>query len=249
VPSLGIRAYQQLPVSDVLPLCTAAVEMFVEHGDRKNRKKARFRHVRQKLGDEAFLAELNERFTAAKNTSRPEIKITKNSSQSRLLHRLNIPDGNISCQDALALAGLCEPAGAEARINFDHGIELYGSKPLKLPDSLKRIEDALIIIACPGARTCPHGLIDCQSASSNIRNAFAGKQFGKIKINISGCPNNCAHSIASAIGLVGLKQKKTDCVHLYTGGGDGRNQSLAQKRGLESIENIASLNLSELIKS
>ncbi|MBN1787805.1 MAG: nitrite/sulfite reductase [Sedimentisphaerales bacterium] len=242
VPVLGIRAYEKLPSSDILPLCFAAIDMFAEYGDRENRRKARFRHVRQKLGDEAFLMELDKRFKSAKeNTSWPQINITKNDSQLKFIHRLHFPDGNISTQDALALAQLCEPAGIEARITFDHGIELYGEESLELPGDFKKFKDTLVIIACPGAKTCSHGLIDCQSASANIRAAFTGNQFGRMKINISGCPNNCAHSSCAAIGLVGLKRDKKDCVQLYTGGGDGKNQNLAQKGEIETVANIASL--------
>ena len=42
VPALGIRAYERMKVSDIFAFCRAAVEMFVEYGDRKNRRKADF---------------------------------------------------------------------------------------------------------------------------------------------------------------------------------------------------------------
>jgi len=245
VPALGIKAYERLPVSDIFALCCAAVEMFVEYGDRKNRRKARFRHVREKLGDDVFLNELNKRFREAKNKEpQPELNLlTKTNSDFKLLHRLNIPDGDISAEQILLLADSCRSYGIESRINFEHGIELYGLEPLKLPESLKVFESGPIIICCPGNRNCPFGLINCQSAALKIRNSFANdKRFNNVRINISGCPNNCAHSAAAAIGLVGLKRNKKDCIRLYTGGGNGRNQNLAQKRGIETVENIASLN-------
>jgi sulfite reductase (ferredoxin) len=250
VPALGIKANERLAKQDIFAFCEAAVEMFVELGDRQNRRQARLRHIRQRLGDDAFLAELDRRFTTTKkNIQQLEIKIAKNNSNPKLIHRLNIPDGDISCDDALLLAELCESGEITARINLEHGIELYGSKPLKLPDSLKAFENALIVIACPGAKTCPSGLINCQSIASNIRADFADKQFGdNLRINISGCPNNCAHSAAAAIGLVGLKRNGKDHVQLYFGGGDGRNQNPAQKQGVEDIENITG-KIRELIKA
>ena len=247
-PALGIMAYEKLPVSDVFALCRAAVEMFTELGERNNRRKARFRHIRGKLGDDAFLSELDRRFKEAKNKDpQPEIVLAKTNSDFKLLHRLNIPDGDITAEQILLLADLCQPRSIESRINFEHGIELYGLEPLKLPESLKVFENTSIIICCPGNRSCPRGLINCQLTASMIRNALADdKRFNNVRINISGCPNNCAHSAVAAIGLVGLKRKKDgiseDCVQLYTGGGDGRNQNLAQKRGVETVENIASLN-------
>jgi sulfite reductase (ferredoxin) len=244
VPALGIKAYERLPVSDVFALCRAAVEMFTELGERNDRRKARLRHVRLKLGNDAFLSELDRRFKEAKNKEpQPKINLlTKSNSDFKLLHRLNIPDGDINAEQILLLADLCEPHGVSPRINFEHGIELYGIEPLDLPASLKQLENGPVIIACQGGRTCPHGLINCQRAVSIIRKAIADdKRFDNVRINISGCPNNCAHSAAAAIGLVGLKRNKEDCVQLYTGGGDGRNQNLAQKCSVEKVENITSV--------
>ncbi|MGB8226080.1 MAG: nitrite/sulfite reductase [Sedimentisphaerales bacterium] len=243
VPALGIRAYEQMKVSDVFAFCRTAVEMFVEYGDRENRRKARLRHVRLKLGDDAFLAELDKRFKQTAKNPQPKINLlAKNNSDFKLLHRLNIPDGNVNAEQILLLADICEPAGIESRINFEHGIELYGLESLKLPESLKVFENTPIIICCPGSRSCPYGLIDCQKTALTIRKAFADDtRFNNVRINISGCPNNCAHSAAAAIGLVGLKRNKEDCVQLYTGGGDGRNQNLAQKCSVEKVENITSV--------
>lgn len=244
VPALGIRAYERMESSDIFAFCRAAVEMFVEYGDRENRRKARFRHIRQRFGNGVFLSELDKRFKDAKaKDQRPEIILARSNSYFKLLHRLNIPDGDINAEQILLLADLCQPFDVESRINFEHGIELYGLEPLKLPESLKVFENAPIIVCCPGSRNCPYGLINCQAAAFKIRNAFADdKRFDNVRINISGCPNNCAHSAAAAIGLVGLKRNKEDCVQLYKSGGDGKNQSLAQKRGIETIENVASLN-------
>ncbi|PKL48971.1 MAG: hypothetical protein CVV39_03580 [Planctomycetes bacterium HGW-Planctomycetes-1] len=251
VPAAGIKAYNNLPVSDIFALCRAALEMFAELGERNNRRKARFRHVRQKLGDGVFLAELDKRFKQALKEPYPKIDLlTKNNPDIKLLHRLNIPDGDISAEQISLLADLCERFGVESRINFEHGIELYGTNPLNLPESLKQFENGPIIIACQGGRTCPQGLINCQAAALKIRDTFVkDKRFANIRVNISGCPNNCAHSTAAAIGLVGLRRNNKDHLQLYIGGGDGKNRNLAQKREIESVENIASINLPELIKA
>jgi sulfite reductase (ferredoxin) len=248
VPALGIRAYERMKVSDIFAFCRASVEMFVEYGDRENRRRARFRHVREKLGDDAFLIELDKRFREVENKGpQPGINLlTKNNSDFKLLHRLNIPDGDINAEQILPLADSCQSYGAESRINLEHGIEIYGIEPLKLPESFKEFEDAPIIICCPGSRSCPYGLINCQAAALKIRSAFADdKQFTGMRINISGCPNNCAHSTVAAIGLVGLKRDKKDCVQLYIGGGNGRNQNLAKKSGVKDVENITPIFFSE----
>ena len=54
-----------------------------------------------------------------------------------------------------------------------------------------------------------------------------------MRINISGCPNNCAHSTIADIGLVGMLRKRngkaTECFRLFIGGGNGRNDKLAKQ--------------------
>gem|GEM_PF-3592702 len=49
-----------------LSLRYGALELFAALGDRENRRKARLRHVRQRLGDEAFREELGRYFETAR---------------------------------------------------------------------------------------------------------------------------------------------------------------------------------------
>lgn len=53
-PATGIELFDLLPAEQVLGLVKAAVIVFNEHGDRTNRSKARLRHIRQRVGDDAF---------------------------------------------------------------------------------------------------------------------------------------------------------------------------------------------------
>ena len=45
-PNLAIELYENLAAEDVLPLCTAAIKLFIEYGERQNRQRARLRHIR-----------------------------------------------------------------------------------------------------------------------------------------------------------------------------------------------------------
>lgn len=233
-PALGIQLYKDLPAKDVLPLCVAALEFFEEHGDHKNRRRARFRHVREKLGDQPFQKELNMRFSRLKTKqSWPDISPARSEKNVKLLCRLQLPNGNINPEDAIELADIAEHKGAILRINLEHGLELYGTEPVQLPDKFAALAANPIIIACPGSATCPGGLCDCWATADSIRQALANQNRQDVRINISGCPNNCAHSAVSDIGLVGLKRKQDgkqiECYRLFTGGGNGRNNKLAEQ--------------------
>jgi sulfite reductase (ferredoxin) len=242
-PSLGIRFYEDLSAGDILPLCVAALEFFEQSGERQNRNRARFRHVREKLGNNAFLAELDTRFMQAKARQPwPDIVPAVTQGHSKLLHRLQLPNGNISQQQALDLADAAEPRRAALRINLEHGIELYGTEKFNLPDSLAQLTNNPIIIACPGSTTCPRGLVNCWATADRIRKKLTKRQTKQLQICISGCPNNCAQSAVADIGLVGMKRREngklSEHYHLFTGGGNGKNEKPAESSSVISAQDV-----------
>jgi len=240
IPETGIKAYEKLPIENVFALCKAAIEMFSELGERENRRKARLRHLRQKLGDEIFLQQLDQRFRLALKSELPKINpLSQNNSQIKLQHRLNIPDGDITAQQILLLADICEANETESRINFEHGIELYGSSKIELPQVLRYFENEPLVIACQGARTCPYGLINTQDAASIIKKTLSINN-SKIRVNVSGCFNNCAHSSVAAIGFVGMQRQGKPNAQVFIGGGEGKNAITAQKREIIEVEKITS---------
>ena len=247
-PALGIELYKDLPASDVIPLCVASVKFFAEHGDRQNRRKARFRHIRERLGDEQFKAQLNTIFSELRGQNNwPSIEIKKCSGQLKFLYRLQLPNGNISSTDALALADAAEAAGASLRINLEHGLEIYGPKNFKLDENLKSLTNNPIIVACPGATTCTRGLVDCWATADAIRESLNSVQTKGVRINISGCPNNCAQSCVADIGLSGMLRKQNGkpaaCYKIFTNGGKGLNDKLAT-----AGEDVFDVDISEAIK-
>ncbi|TFG48148.1 MAG: nitrite/sulfite reductase [Candidatus Brocadiia bacterium] len=242
-PALGIELYKSLPVKDVPPLCIAAVEFFNEHGDHDNRHKARFRHVREKLGDATFRIELDKRFQQVKlRHTWPDVPAEEKDVNKKLLWRFQLPNGNMEPRLALELADAAEPQKTELRINLEHGLEIYGCKVFQLPAPLAVLRDNPIIVACPGCSTCPKALLDTWDTADKIRHALAGKQLAEKRICISGCPNNCAHSVVADIGLIGLVRKQgqqsVQCCRLYTGGGNGTDNRLALPGDIITAEKV-----------
>jgi len=234
-PSLGIELYKDLPADDVLPVCIAAIEFFEQFGDRGNRRRARFRHIRERFGDRGFRKELDARFNRLrKEESWPDFLPARgNNKDLKLLYRLQLPNGNINPEEAIELADFAESKGIVMRINLEHGLEFYGTEIIQLPNSLVAFVNNPPIVACPGRLTCPRGLADCWATAEDIRRALTGWHLEGVRINISGCPNNCAHSVVADIGLVGLLRRengrKKKCYRLFTGGGNGRNNKLAKQ--------------------
>lgn len=242
-PTLGIQLYEDLAAKDVLPLSVAAIEFFEQYGDRKNRRRARFRHVKEKLGNHAFQTELDGRFGRLKaRQSWPEVLPASGNKNIKLLYRLQLPNGNINPKEAIELANIAEPRGAVVRINLEHGLELYGTESIPLTENLAALATNPTIVACPGTSVCPKALVNCWSTADEIRQALANQHPPEVGINISGCPNNCAHSTVADIGLVGMQRKQkgkpTECYCLFTGGGNGQNDKSAEQSDIVCAKDV-----------
>lgn len=225
-PHLGIELRRDLAVRDVAPLCIAALEFFEQTGDRQNRLRARLRHVREKLGNEQFKAEFSAVFERVRiSQTWPDIALATPNRNIRLLWRLQLPNGNITPDEAIQLADAAEPQNAELRINLEHGLELYGPQTFPLPDNLAALESLPVIIACPGSSSCARAITNTWSVADAIRQRIAHIQQPNLRICISGCPNSCAHSAVADIGLIGLRRNRDgrsdECFRLLTGGHNG----------------------------
>lgn len=112
-------------------------------------------------------------------------------------------------------------------------IELIGKETIQLPKNLAAYASNPIIVACPASSTCAKALTNGWATAERIRQALAGQHSPDVRINISGCPNNCAHSAVADIGLVGLlrkqKGKQIECYRLFKGGGNGKNDKSAEQ--------------------
>jgi len=222
-PALGITLYTDLDTRHILPLCIAALRFFEQCGDRENRHRARFRHVREKLGDEQFKARLAEQFDRIRFAEDwPDVPLIAPNRNTRLLWRLQLPNGNITPDEALQLADAAEPRAAELRINLEHGLELYGPQTIQLPDNLAALENLPIITACPGLSTCARAIANTWTVADAIRQRIAHLHRPNMRICISGCPNNCAHSAVADIGLIGMRRNRdgqsAECYRIFTAG-------------------------------
>ncbi|MHC4758909.1 MAG: hypothetical protein ACYTE8_09640 [Planctomycetota bacterium] len=252
-PSLGIELYRDLHTNDILPLCLASIEFFEKHGNRENRSRARFRHIREEMGNEKFKAALDLHFTSKRDSKNWPDFILPPCNYDKRLYTLQLPDGNITPEDAIILADHGQQAEASLIINLDHGLEIYGKEDFKLPSEISKYMNNPVIIACPGFPICPKGLASTTDAAASIRKTFTSEQLRDIRINISGCPNNCARSSIGDIGLVGMVRKKDgqrqQAFKILTGGGNGKNDKLAEPVETVFLEELPeALNNLTLIK-
>jgi sulfite reductase beta subunit-like hemoprotein len=231
-PETGIVLFDSLPINDVIALTLAMAKLFVEHGDRENRRKARVRHIRQRLGDAAFIELLNEYFDAEKKLPQTiQQPLTKGSTSTTKIATIQTIAGDFDTQHALLLAKAVDNASAHIRINVSHGIDIYAENNFELPAELKPFTDLPAIVACPGSTTCPNGLVNCPEAAARLSKALKGTDK---TIAISGCPNGCAHSAIANIGLTGqmktIDGERQQAYKIMTGGDNAKTPTLNETK-------------------
>lgn len=239
-PEPGIILFERIGTDEVIPLSLAAAELFVGHGDRQNRRKARLRHIRQRMGDEAFLKILNEYFSQKKNSrSWPKLTLANGLPGWRKAVTIQTIAGELNTDHALILAKIAKKARAHIRINLHHGLELYAKEAIEIPPELTRYTDLPKIVACPGNSTCTNGLTNCPELAEKLSKILKGS--GKYKnktIALSGCPNNCTHSCIADVGLAGqiktIDGKRQEVYKVMLAGGNGNNRQLAETRQIIS---------------
>lgn len=82
------------------------------------------------------------------------------------------------------------------------------------------------IKACPGTTFCKRGIQDSLSMGMALDSLYHGKEVpGKLKMGVSGCPNQCAETCIKDIALVGKKSGWD----LLVGGNGGPRPRLSEK--------------------
>ena len=239
-PGTGLLLYDWLPAGDVLPLVLAAVRFFAAHGDRENRRTARLRHVRQRMGDEQFVRLFTAAFDATKGERDwPSVALAPADGTFAARARLTFVNGDISPEAAEAMAALADDPSYRVRIANSHRVIVFGPDESSLQQTLDRSE-ALgfarrpqpAVVACPGRRWCRNGLAHTNEMADRIRSELADRLDPDTVVCISGCPNGCAHSAVAGVGLSGKLSRRDgkpcEVFDLLVGGEMGRTDKLAR---------------------
>ncbi len=238
-PATGVAFPQSLAAGEVPALTLAALRVFAAHGDRERRSLARLRHVRQRLGDEAFMDLLVEQFELVRQERQWEdIRIERPTATFSARRNVGFVNGDVTPQAAEGIARLVDNSALRVRITNFHQLAVFGideaTVDAALGDAGLVASRGPTIVACPGTRWCSRGLASTQSMANRLAEVLS-EQEGDTLIALSGCPNGCAQSSVADIGLVGLAQGPADnrreVWNVLTGGGRGRDGRLAQTVG------------------
>jgi sulfite reductase (ferredoxin) len=215
---------------EVLDILLAIIKVQRDYGDRTDRKQARLKYTIDKMSLEAFQAKIEEyagkKFGAPRNlqpTDQPDYLGWSKQIQSGLNYvgvwvengRVKNFDGSYQFKDGLrAVIDRFKP---DVRVTAHHNLVLANIKDedvdavqamldeYKLPTdkgiaTLRRLE-----MACPALPLCGLALSEAERYMPSMMDGLeaAGHGDADVIIRMTGCPNGCARSSSSEIGLIG----------------------------------------------
>ncbi len=254
-PSAGIVLKKSVPLSDVLLVSLAALRLFNIHGDRAKRSKARLRHVRERVGDAVFIEMLDDEIRKCRDEKYPFIAdLVRHDEKYSRVAELDFPFGDVSPDQANALARLMTDTAAEVRLQNHHSLSVFARDFLKSlnfirsSSELNSLFEGPDIASCPGTGYCKLAMVDTGRAERELREILKDADAGSIRI--SGCPNGCAHTGVADIGLSGRIRKndsgeKVEGFQVLKGGGMGKTSAISKEHisfvPLSEIKNILNM--------
>jgi ferredoxin-nitrite reductase len=270
----GITGHQQfasdcgllLRPDQTIAVAAAMLRVFVQHGDRTNRKKARLKYLVDAWGVERFLSETEKLLTF------PLIRVAATECEARqAIDRAGHIGVHAQAQDGLHYIGVVVPVGrlpvaqmravAEIADRFGSGeVRLTVWQNLLIPnvatEHLEAVKEALNeagldytagavlrgTVACTGSHGCRFAASDTKTHAVALAHHL-DTNFPlldqPVNLHVTGCNNSCAQHYIGDLGLMGVKVGGEEGYQVVIGGGSDHDQGIAR-------ELIAAIKFSEL---
>jgi ferredoxin-nitrite reductase len=245
--------------NEAVAVAAAMLRVFIEHGDRTDRKKARLKYLVDKWGAERFLNETQRKlafpivkFPAELCQKRPpsirhgHIGVYRQKQPAKNYIGVVIPVGVMTVRQMRRLAQLAENYGSgQLRLTPWQNL-LIPDVPDAFVETVKRqlvrmgfhYEATNILgglVACTGNKGCKWSSTDTKGQAVAL-GEYLNKRITldqPINIHLTGCPNSCAQHYMGDIGLQGVKVnvggESVEGYHIVFGGGYGHTQAVAKQ--------------------
>lgn len=238
-----------LEPGECIKAAAAVLRVYIDHGDRTNRQKARLKYLLDKWGHAKFVAEAETLFGATFRKI-PQEAIEPRRPADRLAHigvfpqrqeglfyiGVALPVGRITAAQACELARVAELHGSgtvrltvwqNLLISDVPGTELdaavAGLKSIGLGCTASSVRAGLV--ACTGNTGCKFSATNTKGQALAIADYLEPRVAldGPVNIHLTGCHHSCAQHYVGDIGLLGAKveqgEDQIEGYHLYVGGG------------------------------
>lgn len=216
---------------DATDVADAIVRVFIEHGDRTNRNKARLKYVLDNMGHDGFLKLVEERLKKPFARVPAEALLPRPLSDRMAhigVHRqkqagLNwvgvaLPVGKLTCEQMRGLAKIAQDLGdGDIRLTVwqnllisgvrDENVALVTAAVEKLGLATKVSNIRAGLIACTGNAGCKFAASDTKRHAAAIGD-WCDERVNldtPLNIHLTGCHHSCAQHYISDIGLIAAK--------------------------------------------
>ena len=261
----GITGHKQLAKdcgilvkpTEALAVCAAMIRVFLENGDRTDRKKARLKYLIDKWGVDKFLAETQKKlafplvkFPLEQCVKRPaavkhgHIGVYRQSQPGKNYIGVVVPVGVLSTKQMRRVADLAANYGSGALRLTPWQNVLIPDVPDAFVETVKRqlVRIGLHheatnllggLVACTGNSGCKWAATDTKGQAVAL-GAHLNKKLQldqPINIHLTGCPNSCAQHYVGDIGLQGVKvgAASSEGYHVVFGGGTGADAAIGKQ--------------------
>jgi ferredoxin-nitrite reductase len=209
----------------------AVVRVFIEHGDRTSRQKARLKYLLDKWGHEKFLAEAEKAFGRPWRKLPPEV-IEPRKPADRLAHigvfpqrqeglfyiGVALPVGRLSAAQARAIAEIAERHGSGTiRLTVWQNLLVSDVPGAALDSAVAALKAAGLgcsassiragLVACTGNTGCKFSATNTKGQALALADYLDPRVAleGPLNIHLTGCHHSCAQHYVGDIGLLGAK--------------------------------------------
>jgi ferredoxin-nitrite reductase len=216
---------------EAVKVADAIVRVFIDHGDRTDRTKARLKYVLDAWGFEKFLLAVEEKlgrplprvddsFVAPRPMQSRQAHVGAHRQKQDGLFYLGVvlPVGKITAAQMRELAAIARGCGdGDIRLTVWQNLLISGIAEADLQEAQERIEKIGLdwkassiragLVACTGSRGCKFSASDTKGHAETIA-AWCESRLRldqPINIHLTGCPNSCAQHYIGDIGLLGAR--------------------------------------------
>jgi ferredoxin-nitrite reductase len=217
--------------ADATKVADAIVRVFIDHGDRTNRLKARLKYVLDRMGMEKFLTLVEEKLGQTLVRIPPQA-VAARPAFDRMAHigvhkqkqdGLNwigaaLPVGKITCEQMRGLAGIAAELGdGDLRLTVWQNLLISGVHDDNVAPAIAAIEAMGLsvkasqiragLIACTGNTGCKFAAADTKRHAAEIGDWCEARVEidTPLNIHLTGCHHSCAQHFISDIGLIAAK--------------------------------------------
>lgn len=262
----GITGHKQLAQDagilvapqETVAVAAAMIRVFIDHGDRTNRQRARLKYLVDRWGLDRFLEQTQKRLAF------PLVRYPRENCQGppppvRQAHLgvfrqkqpgLNyvgvlVPVGMLTSRQMRRLADLAEHYGSgEIRLTPWQNLLL-----INIPDAyVESVKRAVVraglhhdpahlwggLVACTGNTGCKYSATNTKAHALQLGRHLAGR-FAldqPVNIHFTGCPHSCAQHYIGDIGLQGVRVmvqgESKEAYNIVLGGGTGPNAGIGR---------------------